>query len=349
MYSVAIVGATGAVGTEMLKVLDDLHFPVSSIRLFASPASAGKTVTHHGKEYTIETATPDSFRDIDIALFSAGSGITKEYKDWVIGQGCVLIDNSSAYRMDPSVPLVIPEINKEALRDHSGMIAVPNCSTIVMLMAVAPLRRLGKIKRIVVSTYQAVSGAGAKAMKELEEQTAQVLRKEEITKNVFPHQVAFNLFSHNTEVNSYGYNAEEWKMINETKKILNDDSIAITATCVRVPVMRAHSESVNIEFEGKRPSVAEIREALSNFPGVKLQDDPEANHFPMPVEASGQYDVLVGRIREDVSNPNAIDLFVSGDQLLKGAALDAVQIAVAMHEMGLLQAKAPKATAPAIP
>jgi len=347
MYSVAVVGATGAVGTEMLRVLEELQFPVSSLRLFASPSSKGKTLTFKGKEYPLEVAGPDSFEDIDIALFSAGSEITKQYKDWVLGKGAIIIDNSSAYRMAQDVPLVIPEINADALKDHKGFIAVPNCSTIVMLMAVAPLRKFGKIKRIVVSTYQAVSGAGAKAMDELRDQTGSVLNGGAANPKVFPNQIAFNLFCHNTTVNEHGYNGEEWKMIQESKKILNDPDIAITATCVRVPVMRSHSESINIEFADKRPSVEEVRQALAEYPGVQVQDDRTNNHFPMPLETAGKYDVYVGHIREDVSNPKAIDLFASGDQLLKGAALDAVQIAQAMHEMGLLQAKKQTASAPA--
>ncbi len=336
MYRIAIVGATGAVGTEMLRVLEDRNFPVASLRLFASAASKGKTRTFKGKEIAIEVLTADDFSDLDIALFSAGSDITKMWRAAARERGCIIIDNSSAYRMDADVPLVIPEINGADLANHQGIIAVPNCSAIVMLMAVAPLRALGKIRRIVVSTYQAVSGAGAKAMDELDQQTAQVLRGESPTTNIFPHPIAFNLFSHNTEINEHGYNGEEWKVIQESKKILHDDSLAITATCVRVPVMRAHSESVNIEFESSRPSVEAIRAALAAFPGVKVVDDRAANHFPMPREAAGGYDVLVGRIREDVSNPLAIDLFLSGDQLLKGAALDAVQIAEELHKMGLL-------------
>lgn len=339
MYSVAIVGATGAVGTEMLRVLSERRFPISSLRLFASAASAGKELTFEGKTYTLEAVNENSFRDIDIALFSAGGDQSKLYRKWVTDAGCVMIDNSSAFRMEEGVPLVIPEINPEDARQHNGIFAVPNCSTIVMLMAVAPLRKLGKIKRIVVSTYQAVSGAGYKAIKELEEQTEQYLKGEPITPKVLSHQIAFNLFSHNTAINEHGYNAEEWKMIKETRKILHDEDIQIAATCVRVPVFRAHSESINVEFEGARPSLDAVRDALSNFPGVSIIDDRESNHFPMPLEAAGKDDVFVGRIRNDVSNPNAIDLFASGDQLLKGAALDAVQIAELLHQEKLITPK----------
>jgi aspartate-semialdehyde dehydrogenase len=339
MYSVAIVGATGAVGSEMLRVLKERNFPVSSLRLFASAASAGKILTSDGITYTLEAVNEDSFKDIDISLFSAGGDQSRLYRKWVTDAGCIMIDNSSAFRMEQGVPLVIPEINPEDVRQHDGVFAVPNCSTIVMLMAVAPLRKLGKIKRIVASTYQAVSGAGYKAMKELEEQSKQFLNGGEVTPSVLPYQIAFNLFCHNTAINEHGYNAEEWKMIQETKKILHDDTIQVTATCVRVPVLRAHSESLNIEFEGSRPSIDAVREALAAFPGVSVVDDRAANHFPMPIEAAGKDDILVGHIRNDVSNPNAIDLFVSGDQLLKGAALDAVQIAELLHKEKLITPK----------
>ena len=242
--------------------------------------------------------------------------------------GAVVIDNSTAYRMDPDVPLVIPEINPDDIRAHKGILANPNCSTIVMLMAVAPLRQLAPVRRIVASTYQAASGAGAQAMQELIEQTNDVLHDRPVTPHVFPHPIAFNLFSHNTKIDETGYNEEERKMIYESRKILHDPTLKITATCIRVPVLRAHSESLNIEFEpGKRPTLEAIRHALSHFPGVRVVDDREENHFPMPIEASGRDEVLVGRLRYDVSNDDAIDLFLSGDQILKGAALNGIQIA----------------------
>jgi len=336
MYSIGIIGATGAVGTEMLRVLETRNFPISELHLFASANSAGKLLAFCGKQYEVKATNEHSFDGLDIALFSAGGDISRAWRRQCISAGAIMIDNSSAFRMEPDVPLVIPEINAADLREHHGVIAVPNCSTIIMLMAVAPLRKFGKIKRIVVSTYQAVSGAGAKAMLELEQQTIKHLQSESYIPNIFPHPIAFNLFSHNAPVNEHGYNGEEWKMIQETKKILHDDSIAVTATCVRVPVFRAHSESINIEFESGRPSVEEIRAALANFPGVKLVDDRERNRFPMPNEAAGQFDVLAGHIRHDASNPNAIDLFVSGDQLLKGAALDAVQIAESLIEQKII-------------
>ncbi len=339
MYSIGIIGATGAVGTEMIRVLEARDFPVSELHLFASINSTGKRLTFRGESITIEELTAASFSKLDIALFSAGSEISKSWRSEAASADCIMIDNSSAFRMDSDVPLVIPEINAGDLKDHHGVIAVPNCSTIIMLMAVAPLQRLGKIKRIVVSTYQAVSGAGAWAMKELEEQARHFLRGEALAPEILPYPIAFNLFCHNTTINEAGYNGEEWKMILETKKILHDDHIAITATCIRVPIFRAHSESINIEFEGERPSVEAIRDALTTFPGVKLVDDRANNFFPMPKDAAGAYDVLVGHIRHDVSNPNAVDLFVSGDQLLKGAALDAVQIAESLVQDNLVQPK----------
>jgi aspartate-semialdehyde dehydrogenase len=325
--NVAVVGATGAVGAEFLKVLADRKFPINELKLLASARSKGTTLTFNGKPYVVEELTEDSFRGVDIALFSAGGSQSKKYAAAAVQAGAVVVDNSSAFRMDPNTPLVVPEVNPEDIAAHKGIIANPNCSTIIMLMAVYPLIKVGKVKRVIASTYQAASGAGAKAMEELVKQTQEILDGKAPTKNVFPHQYAFNLFSHNAAVGPDGYNEEEIKMIKETRKILHDDKIQVTATCVRVPVLRAHSESINVEFEGARPPLDKIRASLASFPGVKLQDDAAKNHFPMPIEASDQYDCLVGRIRNDVSNDRAIDLFVSGDQLLKGAALNAVQIA----------------------
>jgi aspartate-semialdehyde dehydrogenase len=326
-YHIAIAGATGAVGTEFLQLLEKRDFPLASLRLLASERSVGRTIPFRGQLLPVELLTDKSFEGIDIAFFSAGGGRSKEFAPAAVRSGALVIDNSSAFRMDPETPLVIPEVNPEDIRWNKGIIANPNCSTIIMLMAVTPLYRLAKIRRIVVSTYQAASGAGAKAMKELEDQSRQYLNGEDVTKNVFPHQIAFNLFSHNTRIDADGYNEEERKMINETHKILHEDTIGVTATCVRVPILRAHSESINVEFEEDRPSLDAIRKAVTEFPNVRLVDDREANHFPMPLEATGKDDTLVGRIRYDLSCEKAVDLFVAGDQILKGAALNGFQIA----------------------
>ncbi len=327
-YHVAIVGATGAVGTEFLNLLEQREFPMASLRVLASERSVGRTVFYKGRPYPVELLTERAFEGVDIALFSAGGSRSREFAPHAVASGALVIDNSSAFRMDPDVPLVIPEINPEDIVSHNGIIANPNCSTILLLMALEPLRRLAPIRRVVVSTYQAVSGAGAQAIHELLEQTQEVLRDRPITPQIFPYPIAFNLFSHNTKIDDTGYNEEERKMIYESRKILHDPNLRISATCIRVPVVRAHSESVNIEFEdGKRPSIDEITEALIHFPGVVVIDDREGNHFPMPIEASGRDEILVGRIRPDLSDDNAIDLFLSGDQILKGAALNGIQIA----------------------
>ncbi len=323
----AIAGATGAVGTEFLQILEQREFPLASLRLLASERSEGRRIRFRGRDREVESLKLESFDGCDIAFFSAGASRSREFAPAAVAAGAIVIDNSSAYRMDPQVPLVIPEINPEDIAWNRGIIANPNCSTIVMLMAVAPLRKLGRIRRIVASTYQAASGAGARAMQELLEQTKQVLKNGPISPQVFPHPIAFNLFSHNTRIDEDGYNEEERKMVNETRKILHDDGLRITATCVRVPVLRAHSESLNVEFDGPRPSIPEVLNALRSFPGVKIVDDVSANHFPMPIEATGVDEVLVGRVRADISNDNAIDMFVCGDQILKGAALNGFQIA----------------------
>ncbi len=329
-FSVAIAGATGAVGTEFLKLLESREFPLKSLRLLASERSVGRTLSFRGRTYTVELLTADSFDNIDIAFFSAGGSRSKEFAQAAVQSGALVIDNSSAFRNGSRgvLPLVIPEINPGDISGHSGIIANPNCSTIVMLMAVEPLRRIAPVRRIVASTYQAASGAGAQAMQELVEQTHEVIHDRPISPRVFPFPIAFNLFSHNTKIDETGYNEEERKMINESRKILHAPDLKITATCVRVPVVRAHSISVNVEFEnGRRPGLEAMRAALSSFPGVSIQDDVANNHFPMPIEASGMDDVLVGRLRYDLSNDDAVDLFVCGDQILKGAALNGVQIA----------------------
>jgi aspartate-semialdehyde dehydrogenase len=326
--NVAIVGATGAVGQEFLNVLAERNFPIRTLKVLASARSAGKTVAFKGQTYTIEELTRDSFKDVQIALFSAGGSISKEFAPAAVQAGAVVVDNSSAFRMKEGVPLVVPEVNPDQIHKHNGVIANPNCSTIIMNVPVWPLHKQNRIKRVVVSTYQAVSGAGAWGLYELEQQQRCFARGEEIRREKFPHQIFNNLFSHNTRIADNGYNEEENKMVNETRKIFADPRIMITATCVRVPIPRAHSESINLEFE--RPiTPAQVRDILSKAPGVRLVDNIDSNHFPMPLEASGQDLVLVGRIRQDISRDDGrgIDLFVSGDQIRKGAATNAVQIA----------------------
>ncbi|HEX8912688.1 MAG TPA: aspartate-semialdehyde dehydrogenase [Humisphaera sp.] len=326
--NVAVVGATGAVGQEFLTVLAERNFPIKNLKLLASARSAGKTATFNGKEYLIEELTKDSFKDVQIALFSAGGSISKEFAPAAVAAGAVVVDNSSAFRMKDGVPLVVPEVNPEAIHKHNGVIANPNCSTIIMNVAVWPLHKQNRVKRAIVSTYQAVSGAGAWGLYELEAQQRAFAAGQPITKEKFPHQIFNNVFSHNSKVADNGYNEEENKMVLETRKIFNDPRIMITATCVRVPIPRAHSESINLEFE--RPITPDqVRAILSKAPGLKIVDDPQKNYFPMPLEASNQDLVLAGRVRQDISREDGkgIDLFVSGDQIRKGAATNAVQIA----------------------
>ena len=326
---VAVVGATGAVGVELIRCLEERRFPLSNLRLFASARSAGKTLPFKGKPVVVEELTEDSFRGIDIALFSAGGSQSKRFAPAAVRAGAVVVDNSSAFRMDAGVPLVVPEINPQAAREHKGIIANPNCSTIISITPLWPIHKVNRIQRMIVSTYQAASGAGAAAMEELRESTRAYLEGREYKNTVLPHPYAFNLFSHNAKIDpSNGYNEEEIKVMRETHKIYGDSSIRVAATCVRVPVLRAHSVSIN--FECERPiTPAQVREIVQTAPGVKLVDDPERNYFPMPKDASGQDPILVGRIRQDLSDPSgrSIALFVAGDQLLKGAALNAVQIA----------------------
>lgn len=325
-FHVAVAGATGAVGVEMLKTLEKRNFPLKSLRLLASSRSAGKEVTFKGETLKVEEMTKDSFKGIDIALFSAGAGRTREFGPAAIESGAVVIDNSSAFRMDPTVPLVVPEVNPEDVQKHHGLIANPNCTTIIMLVALKPLYDLSPIRRIVVSTYQSASGAGAMAMRELQEQAGAYLRGEKVEPQVLPHPYAFNLFSHNTTIGDNLYCEEEMKMVNETRKIMHDDNIMVCPTCVRVPVLRSHAESITIEQE-RKVSVEEALAALAKAPGVKIVNDTVKNYFPMPIDSNEQYDVLVGRVRDDLSHPQGLTLFVCGDQLLKGAALNAVQIA----------------------
>ncbi len=326
---VAVVGATGAVGVEFLDCLEKRNFPMKELRLLASARSKGKTMTFKGKPIVVEELTEASFKGVDIALFSAGGSISKKFGPIAVQAGAIVVDNSSAFRMDPTVPLVIPEINPEAVKDHKGIIANPNCSTIIAITPLWPIHRKNRIKRLIASTYQAASGAGAAAMEELRESTKAYLDGKEYQQKVLPHPYAFNLFSHNTKIDpATGYNEEETKMLKETKKIFGDNEIRISATCVRVPVLRAHSESLTVECE-KPITAGEVRTILSTAPGVKIVDDIEKNYMPMPKDASGQGDILCGRIRQDSSDPSgkSFCMFVAGDQLLKGAALNAVQIA----------------------
>ena len=326
---VAIVGATGAVGVELIRCLEERRFPLCELRLFASARSAGKTLPFREQPLAVRELKEDSFRGVDVALFCAGGSTSKRFAPLAVEQGAVVVDNSSAFRMDPKVPLVVPEINPEAVRAHRGIIANPNCSTIIAITPLWPVHRVNRLRRLIISTYQAASGAGAAAMEELRESTRAHLENRPYENRVLPHSYAFNLFSHNSRIDpDSGYNEEETKVIRETHKIYGDDSIRIAATCVRVPVLRAHSIAIN--FECERPITPEqVRDIMQTAPGVKLIDDPERNYFPMPKDASGQDPILVGRIRRDVSDPSghSIALFVAGDQLLKGAALNAVQIA----------------------
>jgi len=325
---VAVVGATGAVGQEFMRVLEQRNFPFEKITFLASSRSAGKPITFKGKTYTVQELKEDSFKGIDLALFSAGGSISRKFAPIAAQAGTVVVDNSSAFRMDPATPLVVPEVNPQDAKTHKGIIANPNCSTIIMVVPVWPLHKVNPIKRLVISTYQAASGAGYQAMVELQEQARDFLDGKKITPKVMPHQIAFNLFSHNSKIGENGYNEEETKMVKETHKMFHCDTIRITATCVRVPVLRAHSETVNIQFS-KPITENEVRDILRSAPGVKIVDDREKNYFPMPLETSDRDDVYVGRIRKDISQPDGcgIDMFISGDQLRKGAALNAVQIA----------------------
>ncbi len=324
---IAVVGATGAVGQEMCSILARRRVPADCLRLLASARSAGTRVPYAGTDLTVRELTPDALAGVDFALFSAGAETTRAFAKPAAANGTVVIDNSSAFRMDPDVPLVIPEVNPQDAQQHHGLIANPNCSTIIMAVAVWPLHCVNPVRRIIVSTYQAVSGAGAAAMQELRDQTRQVLDDEPVEPSVLPHQSAFNVFSHDSPIDESGYNTEERKMVHETHKMFHDDTIRITATCVRVPVLRAHSESINLTFE--RPiSEQEVREILEAAPGLRVVDDRAGNRFPMSIDAAGQDEILVGRIRQDHSDPSGcgIALFVCGDQLRKGAALNAIQI-----------------------
>ncbi len=327
--TVAIVGATGAVGAELIGCLERREFPMERLRLLASGRSAGRKLLFRGQGIAVEELNEDSFTGVNIALFSAGSTVSRRFAPMAVRQGAVVVDNSSAFRMEPGVPLVVPEVNSDAVARHIGIIANPNCVAIVAVMALWPLHRYVPIRRVIAATYQAASGAGAAAMQELRESTAAYLAGGEYHRRVLAHPYAFNLFSHDTKVDPVsGYNEEETKVMRELRKIMDEPELRVGITCVRVPVLRAHSMALTVEFE--RPVTPnEARDALAVTPGVRIVDDVAGNHFPMPNEASGQDDVLVGRIRVDASDPSgrSLALFVAGDQLLKGAALNAVQIA----------------------
>ena len=326
---VAVAGATGVVGRTMLDVLEQRNFPIASLKVLASERSRGRTLPFKGEEVPVEVLGEKSFEGVDIALFSAGGGTSKQFAPCAAKSGCVVVDNSSAWRMDPEVPLVVPEVNPDDIPKHKGIIANPNCSTIQMVVVLKPLHDAATIKRVVVSTYQAVSGAGKAALEELEQQTRALLDGKEYPGSVFPHQIAFNCLPQIPQSNAFkenGYSTEELKMVNETKKIMGDDSIQVTATTVRVPVHTGHSESVNVET-AKKLTAAQARQVLEQAPGVVVQDDLDAQLYPLATFAHGKEPTYVGRIREDISHPSALDMWVVADNLLKGAALNAVQIA----------------------
>ncbi|MDY6936261.1 MAG: aspartate-semialdehyde dehydrogenase [Cyanobacteriota bacterium] len=335
-YRIAILGATGAVGTEILELLEERNFPVADLKLLASERSAGRKMSFAGESLTVEAVNADAFKNVDIVLASAGGSISKTWVESISKAGAVAIDNSSAFRMDPDVPLVVPEVNPDAATRHRGIIANPNCTTILMAMAVWPLHQIQPVRRIVVSTYQSASGAGARAMEEVKTQARAILDGGEPQPEILPYPLAFNLFPHNSPLNEDGYCEEEMKMVNETRKIFGASDLKITATCVRVPVLRAHSEAINLEFDDPFSANA-AREILANAPGVKLVENWQTNYFPMPIEATGRDEVLVGRIRQDISNPCGLELWLCGDQIRKGAALNAIQIAELLVSRNLLK------------
>ena len=324
--NVAVLGASGAVGQELLLLLEERCFPVGELKLLASARSAGQTQTWNGRTLTVEEVSAQSFEAVDLVLASAGGSVSKQWREVITAAGAVMVDNSSAFRVEDGVPLVVPEVNPDAALAHKGVIANPNCTTILLTLALAPLAAKRAMRRVVVSTYQSASGAGARAMEELKKLSQTVLDGGTPKGEVLPYSLAFNLFLHNSSLQANSYCEEEIKMVNETRKIMGLPDLCLTATCVRVPVLRAHSEAVNIEFESPFP-VDEARELLAAAPGVELIDDPAANRFPMPTDVTGRDPVAIGRIRQDISHANALELWLCGDQIRKGAALNAVQIA----------------------
>lgn len=333
---VAVVGATGAVGQQMLKTLADRDFEMDTLTLLSSKRSAGTKVTFRGQEYTVQEATPESFEGVNIALFSAGGNASKALAPEAVKRGAIVVDNTSAFRMDENTPLVVPEVNEKDLHDHQGIIANPNCSTIQMVAALEPLRQAYGMKKVIVSTYQAVSGAGHEAIDELYSQSQAILNKEDVKPEVMPYQIAFNAIPQIDKFQDNGYTFEEMKMINETKKIMHLPELEVAATCVRLPIETGHSESVYVELESNDATVDDIKSILKDAPGITLQDDPSQQIYPMPADAVGKNDVFVGRIRKDLDRPNGFHMWIVSDNLLKGAAWNSVQIAESLRALKLV-------------
>ena len=343
-FHIALVGATGAVGQQMLKTLEERNFPIGKLTLLSSARSAGKALLYKGAEVIVQEAKPESFEGVDIALFSAGGSISKQLAPEAVKRGAVVVDNTSAYRMDENVPLVVPEVNKEDLRKHNGIIANPNCSTIQMVAALEPIRQSYGLKKVIVSTYQAVSGAGAQAINEMYSQTQSILDGKEVTPEILPvgsdkkhYQIAFNAIPQIDKFQENGFTFEEMKMINETKKIMNMPELSVAATCVRLPVETGHSESVYFEVETQGLSAADIKNKLKNAPGVVLEDNPDEQVYPMPAHCVGKKEVFVGRVRKDLDEDTGFHMWVVSDNLLKGAAWNSVQIAETLIEMELVK------------
>ncbi|MCW4643873.1 aspartate-semialdehyde dehydrogenase [Bacillus safensis] len=333
---VAVVGATGAVGQQMLKTLADRDFEMDTLTLLSSKRSAGTKVIFRGQEYTVQEATPESFEGVNIALFSAGGNVSKALAPEAVKRGAIVVDNTSAFRMDENIPLVVPEVNEKDLHDHQGIIANPNCSTIQMVAALEPLRQAYGMKKVIVSTYQAVSGAGHEAIDELYSQSQAILNKEDVTPEVMPYQIAFNAIPQIDKFQDNGYTFEEMKMINETKKIMHMPELEVAATCVRLPIETGHSESVYVELESNDATVEDLKSILKDAPGITLQDDPSQQIYPMPADAVGKNDVFVGRIRKDLDRPNGFHMWIVSDNLLKGAAWNSVQIAESLKALKLV-------------
>ncbi|WP_144533430.1 aspartate-semialdehyde dehydrogenase [Bacillus pumilus] len=333
---VAVVGATGAVGQQMLKTLADRDFEMDTLTLLSSKRSAGTKVTFRGQEYTVQEATPESFEGVNIALFSAGGNVSKALAPEAVKRGAIVVDNTSAFRMDENIPLVVPEVNEKDLHDHKGIIANPNCSTIQMVAALEPLRQAYGMKKVIVSTYQAVSGAGHEAIDELYSQSQAILNKEDVKPEVMPYQIAFNAIPQIDKFQDNGYTFEEMKMINETKKIMHMPELEVAATCVRLPIETGHSESVYVELNSNDATVEDVKSILKDAPGITLQDDPSQQIYPMPADAVGKNDVFVGRIRKDLDRPNGFHMWIVSDNLLKGAAWNSVQIAESLKALKLV-------------